>query len=336
MHVGKSYRLSEFVVWTRREIYALLVMAVVPVALYQLAGWKWLAIPWTVVAVIGTATAFIVGFKNTQTYNRTIEAQQVWTSILSASRAWGVMCRDFLKDGATSRELVYRHLAWATALRYQLRRARPWEFASGSANAEYQKAWYSVPEKESPLKAAIEPYVTADELAYALATRNKPTRLLGLQSAAVKRLYERGDIPINFFLEMEKAIKEFFDQQGRSERIKNFPYPRQYAVVSTIFVRSFCLLLPFGMLKEFDALNLVAPAWMQGHMVWWVVPFSAAISWMYTSLMQVGDSTENPFEGNANDVPMAQICRIMEIELRDLLGETGLPPLLEPKNGIIL
>ena len=42
------------------------------------------------------------------------------------------------------------------------------------------------------------------------------------------------------------------------------------------------------------------------------------------------------FESGANDVPISQTCRMIEVELRDLLGETDLPPLLEPKNGIIL
>jgi putative membrane protein len=334
MHVGKSYRLSEFIIWTRREIYVLLAWGMVPAALYHLLGLKWLAIPWTVAGLLGTATAFIVGFKNTQTYNRTVEAQQVWASILSASRVWGLMSRDFLKSGEKSRELVYRHLAWATALRYQLRRQRPWE-SLHAANTEYQ-AFYSIPERETSLESELEKYLSPDELKYAVATRNKAARLLGLQSLAIKRLYESGEITINFFVEMEKGIKEFFDYQGKSERIKNFPYPRQYAIVSRIFVRAFCLLLPFGLLKEFDALNLVAAGWLQDHMIWFVAPFSAMISWMYMSLMQVGESTENPFEGSANDVPISQICRIVEVELRDLLGETDLPPLLEPKNGIIL
>jgi len=335
MHVGKSYRLSEFVVWTRREIYILLAWGLVPVGLYQLLGLKWLAIPWTVAGLIGTATAFIVGFKNTQTYNRTVEAQQVWGAILNASRAWAVMSRDFLKNGDDARQLVMRHIAWATALRYQLRKPRLWESMHGSANAEYQ-AFYSIPEREAPLESELAKYLSADELAYVLAAKNKPTRLLGLQSRALKASYESGAIPINFFVEMEKGIKEFFDYQGKSTRIKNFPYPRQYAIISTIFVRAFCVLLPFGLLKEFDALNLVTTGWLRGYMIWFVVPFSAVISWMYMALMQVGESTENPFEGNANDVPISQISRMMEIEMRDLLGETDLPPLLQPKNGIIL
>jgi putative membrane protein len=57
---------------------------------------------------------------------------------------------------------------------------------------------------------------------------------------------------------------------------------------------------------------------------------------MYASLERVGESTENPFEGNANDVPISQMCRTAEIDLREILGETELPPRLEPRNNILL
>ena len=95
MHTGTSYTLSEFLTWTRRDIAVLMVLGVVPVVAYQLGHLKWLGIPWTVVALLGTATAFIVGFKNLQTYNRTWEARQIWGDISSSSRAWGTMSRDF-------------------------------------------------------------------------------------------------------------------------------------------------------------------------------------------------------------------------------------------------
>jgi len=335
MNVGKGYRLSEFLIWTRREIYVLLALGIVPVCLYQLAQWRWLTVPWTVVALIGTATAFIASFKNTQTYGRTVEAQQVWTAILGASRAWGLMSRDYVKGGDATRSLANRHLAWVTALRYQMRRPRLWESTNRRTNAEYQRH-YNVPEKETALEVELAKFIAGDELRAILASRNKATQLMANQSKAVKELFQGGEIAINFFIEMEKVIKELLDHQGRSERIKNFPYPRQYAIINTFFIRFFCVLLPFGLLKEFDALNAVANGWMKGHMVWLVIPFSVMISWMYTTLEQVGASTENPFEGGANDVPIAQINRMIEIELRELLGETDLPALLRPKNSIIL
>ena len=98
----------------------------------------------------------------------------------------------------------------------------------------------------------------------------------------------------------------------------------------------FCLLLPFGLLREFDKLNESVEGVIKGNMVWLVIPFSVLISWVYTSLEQVGESTENPFEGSANDVPISQMCRTAEIDLRGMLGETDLPPPLEPRNNIVL
>ncbi len=335
MNVGKGYRLAEFLIWTRREIYILLALGTVPVCLYELARWRWLGVPWTVVALIGTATAFIVSFKNTQTYARTVEAQQVWSSILSASRAWGLMSRDYTASAEATRQLVNRHMAWVTALRYQLRRRRAWESTQRRSNAEYQRH-YTVPEQETSLEVELAKFISSDELQTILKARNKATQLIANQSRALKDLFTGGELVVNFFIEMEKALKELFDHQGRSERIKNFPYPRQYAIINAFFIRLFCLLLPFGLLKEFDALNAVAAGWMKGHMVWLVIPFSVTISWMYTTLEQVGVSTENPFEGGANDVPIAQINRMIEIELRELLGDNDLPRLLRPRNNIIL
>jgi ion channel-forming bestrophin family protein len=33
MHVGKSYKLGDFLIWTRRDLYALVVLGVIPVVL---------------------------------------------------------------------------------------------------------------------------------------------------------------------------------------------------------------------------------------------------------------------------------------------------------------
>ena len=335
MHIGQSYKLIEFLLWTRRNIYWLFFLGVIPTVLYQVLQWKWIALPWTVVALLGTATAFIVGFKNTQTYSRTWEARQIWGSILNSSRAWGIMCRDYMDDVKASKDLIYRHFAWLTALRYQMRESKAWESTHKIYNKEYM-AYYSVPEKESTLELELAKYIPAEEVLQIMATKNKAVQLLGLQSKSIKELYDQGVIDNFRFLEMHKLISTLYDHQGKSERIKNFPYPRQFATVSSMFVKLFCIMLPFSMLKDFDKLNESVGGIMQGQMVWLVVPFSMLISWVYTSLEQVGESTENPFEGSANDVPISQMSRTIEIDMREMLGETDLPPALQPKNNIIL
>ena len=50
----------------------------------------------------------------------------------------------------------------------------------------------------------------------------------------------------------------------------------------------------------------------------------------------VGDYSENPFEGLGNDIPMLSLCRVIEIDLREMLGETDLPKPVEAVNGVLM
>lgn len=324
MYAGRSYRFTEFILWTRRSLYVLILFNVCVVVLYQVADLRWMAIPWGVVFILGTTLAFMSGFKSTQIYNRTSEAQQVWTSITGISRFWGALSRDVTTSLEDAKSLVYRHLAWLTALRYQMREGKEWETVKQTPNAEYRKN-YSVPEKESGLEAEISKYVTPEEKARILMAHGKATQVLGLQGEALERLMQSGAIPASAFFEMQKLLKDLHDQQAKSERIKNYPYPRQYAIVNAIFVRIFCVLLPFGIISELERANQWVEGFMAGHMVWFAIPLAVVIAWMYAALDQVGESSANPFEGGANDVPISQICASIEVDLKELLGEDGLP-----------
>ena len=55
MRVGKSYTLAEFLAWTRRKIYVLLVMAIIPVVLYKVFGQTWIDLPTFMKRQIGRA-----------------------------------------------------------------------------------------------------------------------------------------------------------------------------------------------------------------------------------------------------------------------------------------
>jgi len=304
--------------------------------LYEALGQKWVALPWSLAVLLGTAASFIVGFKNAQTYNRTVEAQQVWIAIVSASRYWGTISRDFLTNPRSTKALIHRHLAWLTVLRYELRTRRVWESVTSSSNVEYRNKYYTVPETESGLEVELAKHLPDDELEQLAATKNKATRLISAQSMAIKDLFASQELAVPHHTEMQRTLKDLLDQQSKAERIKNFPYPRQYATINTIFVWCFAALLPFCLVRDFDRLNDGVLNLLAGQMAWLVIPFSALVSWMYVSLDQVGESTENPFEGGANDVPISQMSRLVEVELREMLGESDLPPLLHPKNDIIL
>ena len=61
---------------------------------------------------------------------------------------------------------------------------------------------------------------------------------------------------------------------------------------------------------------------------WWTVPLTAVIAGVFIVLERVGAVLDSPFANNVNDVPITAICRDIE---RDLLEQLGEQPLHEPK-----
>lgn len=338
MNLSSHYKLLHFIPWTRAKIYKMLLLSVVPTALYYFAGWTWLFVPWVPVALIGTATAFISGFKNTQTYNRTWEARQVYGSIINSSRSFGIMVRDFVRaenketEAGLHQEMVYRHFAWLTALRFQLRESKSWEnVKTKSYNREYLQ-YYKVPEWESTLGEELKPFLSAEELNGILSVQNKATQIVSNQSLQLKELNKNGFIRDYDYVTLEGQLKDLYDQQGKCERIKNFPYPRQFASINLYFTNILCFLLPLGFLGELSKHVSAYGNWF----VLLTIPLSVLVGWIFLVLEQIGESTENPFEGSANDIPVTQISRNIEIDLRQMLGQKEIPPAITPVNNILM
>lgn len=336
MNTASHYKIQHFIPWTRQKIYKMLLLSIVPTALFYFLGWTWLAIPWVPVALIGTATAFISGFKNTQTYNRTWEARQIYGSIINSSRTFGILTKDFIRtenqEKELHKEIMYRHFAWLTALRFQLRETKSWEnVKTKSYNREYLK-YYNVPEWESTLDEELKPFLSENERQYILSTKNRATQILAQQSAQLKKLNQQQIITDYNYVALENQLKDLYDQQGKAERIKNFPYPRQFSSINLYFTNVLCFLIPFGFIGELSKHTENLGDWF----IWLAVPLSVLVGWIFLVLEQIGESTENPFEGGANDIPITQISRMIEIDLREMLGEKDLPSAIQPLNNILM
>ncbi|MCT4012305.1 multidrug transporter [Elizabethkingia anophelis] len=335
MHTGKRYTPFEFAKWTKRDTLLMLLIATVPTILYVI-GWKFIGLPWQPVAILGTAVAFIVGFKNNASYNRIWEARQIYGAIINDSRSFAYSVRDTLggKESSVVKRIFYRHFAWLTALRFQLREPRSWENMNQRSNSAYRKSRYEIPELNSTLEEELKQYLSGEELEYILYKKNKATQLTALQSEEFGELKKAGDINDFQWTLLQQSIIKFTDDQGKAERIKNFPYPRNFASIATYLLFIFVILAPFGLVKEMDKLG--EGTFLQGYTVWFNIPFSAIIAWAFHTLDTVGESSVNPFEGSANDIPITQISRTIEIDMRDMLDEKDLPQPITPKNNIVL
>lgn len=288
-----------------------------------------LSIPWTPISIMGIAVAFYLGFKNNSSYDRTWEARKIWGSIVNNSRTFGVAVVSFVQSPQQEdirKELIYRHIAWLTALRYQLRLSRPWEHAKARGSG-YNSP--TVPEDyNAKLDQELENYISNDEI-YSLENKsNKATQILKIQSQRLQELRDSNVFEDFRHMEFHQLVANFYNDQGKSERIKNFPFPRQYASTALWMTIVFALFVPFGMLSVFNNIE----SW-----TFYVAPLlSGLIIWIFFLMEMIGDYSENPFEGTYNDVPITAISKGIEIDLREMIDDADIPHPHPEENGFLM
>lgn len=337
MYTRKVFKIKDMAKWTRHETILFLVIIVAFVALYYFFELQWIKIPWTPLALIGTAVAFVIGFQNNSAYGRIWEARKIWGGIVNTSRTFGMLVQDMVtNEHALEKQpsallqqeiktLTYRHIAWMTALRHAMRASRPWETVMKERTNREWGELIMPPEWKTTLEEDLKPYIAALEMDYVMSKNNKQTALLYLQSKHLRQLKEAGLIWEFSFLELEGVLEELFTLQGKSERIKNFPYPRQFATLNHYFMWVFVLLLPLAIVPQFAEIgdNIVEFQPLFGKLfIWMAIPFYVIVAWIFHTMERIGRTGENPFEGTANDVPISTIARGIEIDLRQNLGET--------------
>lgn len=342
MIVKKSISLKQILEFSGHHFWWLISYMFLISVLYKVVGLHWLSIPWLPVSLVGTALAFYIGFKNNQSYDRIWEARKIWGAIVNSSRSWATMVNSFVRNSENTQlsqaeiqqikqQLIYRHIGWLYVLREQLLVPTQWEHVS----LKHIFGQIAVKRREKGGVGLFKNYLTdkqkekyfTDDLLLKTAA-NKATQLINLQSLKLAELEEKQILHMRRQLDMQKVLSDFYDHQGRVERIKKFPLPRQYANLSFVFNCIFIFLLPLGIVAEFAKLGEAG--------VWLMIPFGSIVGWIYVMMELIGDYSENPFEGLGTDVPMLSICRTIEIDLLQILGETDLPMPIKPVDDVLM
>ena len=344
MIISKGISIGKLIKWSAHHLLWLTALSGSIASLYYL---KYLTftLPWLPVSIIGTAVAFYVGFKNNQAYDRMWEARKIWGGIVNDSRAWGMMVDGFITNlfrtqKASENEiynikkrLIYRHIGWLYTHRSQLLVPSPWENISQGGHtarfARFNQERFGIGQiDDASLKTELNHFLAEEECNRLVGHANTATQIINEQSRDLTKIRENDLIDDFRHMELESVLRSFYALQGKNERIKKFPLPRQYANMSRYFVGIFIILFPFSLIPELMQVGTYG--------LWLAVPITVLIGWIYVMMEVVGDYTENPFQGMANDIPMLSLCRTIEIDLREMLGEQDLPPGIEAKNSILM
>ncbi|MFT4013504.1 MAG: bestrophin family ion channel [Paracoccus sp. (in: a-proteobacteria)] len=104
------------------------------------------------------------------------------------------------------------------------------------------------------------------------------------------------------------------------ERLANTPLPFAYTLLLQRTAYVFCFLLPFGFA---DSLG-------------WFTPLgTAVVAYTFFGLDALGEELEEPFGTMPNDLPIAAYATMIEITLKQALGDTDLPPMPEPQGYVL-
>ncbi|MCH2108597.1 MAG: hypothetical protein MK135_04675 [Polyangiaceae bacterium] len=301
---------------------------------------RFLAIPFLPIGTIGTAVAFYVGFKNNSAYARFWEGRIIWGGIVNESRSWATAILTYVDENTDPKvqeedlqRLIYRHLAWINSLRIQLRAKSRFEENGHPKTKERLNKHRE--HMRNDWDDEVRGFLSPQEFDHVKAQINPATHLLKAQGRDLRDLHQAGRINDMQEVSLMAIIRECFALQGKCERIKNTPFPRQYAEYSKWFTRIFILLVPFGLLNVFAshvAHQLTPEAFIP------MIPMLLAaclITWVFVTMEAIGDASEDPFERSVNDVPMNALCRTIERDLRQMLGETKLPEAEKPAGFVL-
>lgn len=341
MFVTRKLTTKVLIGWLGKHILWLLAFYIVIAILYHYFDFP-ISLPWLPVSVIGTAVAFFVGFKNNQAYDRLWEARKIWGSIINDSRTFGMRVSNFLRtekrlsenEAASLRQkIIYRHIAWLYVHRNQLLQRAQWEQISDKGlTGKYAKKY----EQNFGLNIIagdlsideVEPFLVSSELEAISKYKNAATQIIHKQSEELIALKDKGYIDSFEHVQLEELLKNFYTLQGQNERIKKFPFPRDYSTMSRFFVMTFIFLFPFSLIPELMKMGCWA--------FWISIPVATIIGLVYLIMEDLGDYAENPFMGTPHAMPMLSMCRTIEIDLREMLKETDLPPAIQPKDSVLM
>jgi len=270
-----------------------------------------IAIPFSISAILGSALAIFIAFRNNSAYSRWWEARTLWGGIINSSRVLARLIITFTdshshqpnyekeRGDRFKKEMIYLTICWAHAMRIHLRKQDRWLELKGLL---------SEPEFDGLLNS-----------------HNKPNYIQLLLGRKIYEAMGNGTLGGFDSFQLEGQLLSLANLQGGCERIKNTPLLKHYDYFTRVFLYTFIALLPFTLIGDFTKLNLPLLT----------VPISILVSLVFSIIGKVGQVNEDPFENKITDVPLSALCNTIERDLREMLGERDLPKKTEPENGYL-
>ena len=295
MVVNRIPRIRQIVNDVWKVLAALFFWDVAVTAFYFLVPFNAPALPLT---LFGTVLALFLGFRTNSAYQRWWEGRILWGAMVNSSRSLARAVTSFLAD--SSSDVI--NLKRTIVLR----------------QIAYVHALRCQLRRQDPAPDVLR-LLSRTEADEGLTRANPANGLLDGSGRRIAGAQRAGHIDTIQQAQIEKVLIDIANAQGGMERIKNTPLPNGYRFFPEFFTRLFCVLLPIGLV---ETLGIATPIG------------STVAGLMFLAALRIGDDLVDPFANTVHDVPLTALCRTIEIDLLQAIGDTAPEP-MKPENGIL-
>jgi putative membrane protein len=134
--------------------------------------------------------------------------------------------------------------------------------------------------------------------------KHRPNQVAKIIFKKANDLYKTGKITGEQLIILNSELQSFTDVCGACERIKNTPIPYSYSAFIKKFIFFYIMTLPYAFVFSLG---------------YYVIPVVVFIFYVLASLELIAEEIEDPFGGDANDLPTAKIANNIKKHIEELL-----------------
>lgn len=310
MIVKKNFNPIKILPYVWVELLVALTASIIALFINSKAEYE-LFVPFSISAILGSALAIFVAFRNNNSYARWWEARTLWGGIINSSRVAARLFITFTdshshqsnfdksRSDGFKREMIYLLIAWCHSLRLHLRNQ----------------------ESTGELKQ----FLKNEDFSLLHNSINKPNYLQLLIGQKLYEAMSNGTLAGFDSFQIEGQLLSLANYQGGCERIKNTPLLRQYHFFTKVFLYIFILIIPFSLISSSNSIQTN----------WTMAILALIIAFIFSIISKVGEVNEDPFENRITDVPLDALCNTIERELREMLGESEIPAKILAREGYL-
>ncbi|MCG7855720.1 bestrophin family protein [Flavihumibacter sp.] len=136
-------------------------------------------------------------------------------------------------------------------------------------------------------------------------TRHLPNQVASLMLKRTHDLFRNKKISGDQLITLNNELTSFTDICGACERIKNTPIPYSYSVFIKKFIFIYVITLPIGFVFNLGYL---------------VIPVVVFVFYVLASLELIAEEIEDPFGGDANDVPTEKLSQNIKLHVNEIFS----------------